>query len=134
MKKSNFLKVCVLLLLVSINGAFMLNAQDATAKIAGKWQATWNTGIGTMNNTYTFIVNGDVLTGKVVTEIDNQKEESDITEGKINGDVVTFTNLYQGTVKMVYTGKIAGDEIKFTRDAGGFATEEAVAKRLSDTK
>ena len=30
---------------------------------------------------------------------------------------------------ITYTGKISGDEIKFTRKVGDFATEEVVAKR-----
>jgi hypothetical protein len=32
-------------------------------------------------------------------------------------------------LRIEYTGKISGDEIKFTRKVGDFATEEFVAKR-----
>jgi hypothetical protein len=31
---------------------------------------------------------------------------------------------------ITYTGKISGDEIKFTRKVGDFATEEITAKRV----
>ena len=38
---------------------------------------------------------------------------------------------FQGnTVPISYTGKMAGDEIQFTRKVGDFATEEFVAKRV----
>ena len=40
---------------------------------------------------------------------------------------------FQGNqVSITYTGKVAGDEIKFTRKVGDFATEEFVAKRVKD--
>jgi hypothetical protein len=133
MKRPMDLITMALVVLFTLSGTSKISAQNSSANISGTWQATWETGIGTMNCTYTFIVTGDVLTGKVITELSGQKEESEITEGKVTGDVVTFTNLYQGNVKMVYTGKISGDEIKFSRDAGGFATEEAVVKRVSGT-
>jgi len=35
-------------------------------------------------------------------------------------------------VAITYTGTVAGDEIKFTRKVGDFATEELVAKRKKD--
>ena len=33
-------------------------------------------------------------------------------------------------IRIEYKGKIAGDEIKFTRQVADFATEEIVAKRV----
>jgi hypothetical protein len=50
----------------------------------------------------------------------------------VKGDAISFVeNLnYQGNaLKIEYRGKISGDEIKFTRNVGGMATEEFVAKR-----
>jgi hypothetical protein len=38
---------------------------------------------------------------------------------------------FQGqAIAITYTGKVAGDEIKFTRSVGDFAKEEFVAKRV----
>ena len=38
---------------------------------------------------------------------------------------------FQGSaIRIEYSGVIAGDEIKFTRKVGDFATEELVAKRV----
>jgi hypothetical protein len=33
-------------------------------------------------------------------------------------------------LRIEYTGKVSGDQIKFTRKVGEFATEEFVAKRV----
>jgi hypothetical protein len=35
-------------------------------------------------------------------------------------------------VRITYTGKVAADEIKFTRKVGDFATEEFTAKRVTE--
>ena len=135
MKREFRIGVITIILLLTLIGFGTVSAQNVQNNdIAGQWQATWNTMIGVMNCQYTFIVNGEVLTGKVVVESDGSKSEADITEGKIKGDEMTFTEMFQGSIKMVYTGKIVGDEIKFKRDAGGFAVEEAVAKRISNAE
>ena len=50
----------------------------------------------------------------------------------MKGDQIAFTEPleFQGQkIPVTYTGTIAGDEIKFTRKVGDFATEELVAKR-----
>ncbi len=69
------------------------------------------------------------LTGKAINE---QFGPTDIQDGKIDGDNITFVealNFNGNEIKITYTGKIDGDEIKFTRKVGDFATEEIVAKR-----
>lgn len=50
----------------------------------------------------------------------------------MSGDTLTFVeNLkIQGMdIRIEYTGKISGDEIKFTRKVGDIATETLLAKR-----
>jgi len=57
---------------------------------------------------------------------------TEITEGTVNGDDISFVeNLdYMGMpLRIVYKGKIAGDEIKFTRTVIEGTPEEAVAKK-----
>lgn len=54
------------------------------------------------------------------------------SEGKLDGDIITFVEplSFNGNdIRIEYTGKINGDQIKFTRKVGEFATEELVAKR-----
>jgi len=98
------------------------------ADISGKWTASFETQIGVQNYTYDFKVDGEKLTGTAKSQFG----EGPIIEGSVKGDEITFVeNLdFDGQqVRITYTGKIAGDEIKFTRKVGDFATEELVAKR-----
>jgi hypothetical protein len=100
------------------------------ADISGQWTASFDTQIGQQNYTYTFAVKDGTVTGKAKST----NGESDIQEGKIDGDKLTFVeNLnFQGMeIRIQYTGKIvSNDEIKFTRQVADFATEELVAKRV----
>jgi hypothetical protein len=99
------------------------------ADISGQWTATFNTQIGEQHYTYTFKVDGDKLTGTAK----NDNGTTEITNGTINGDDVSFVenlSMMGNTITITYTGKISGDEIKFTRKVGDFGTEELVAKRV----
>jgi hypothetical protein len=99
------------------------------ADITGQWTATFNTQVGEQHYTYTFKVEGEKLTG--TAKSDNGTVA--IENGTVKGDDVSFVeNLdYQGQkLAITYTGKISGDEIKFTRDVAGAAKEDLVAKRV----
>ncbi|HEY2952984.1 MAG TPA: alpha/beta hydrolase-fold protein, partial [Verrucomicrobiae bacterium] len=55
-----------------------------------------------------------------------------LKEGKIEGDTVTFVEplkIQDNDIRIVYTGKISGNEIKFTRKVGDFGSSEATAKQ-----
>jgi len=99
------------------------------ADISGQWTATFNTQVGEQHYVYTFKVDGEKLTGTAKSD----NGTSDIQNGVVKGDDVSFVeNLdYQGQKLVItYTGKISGDEIKFTRDVAGAAKEDLVAKRV----
>jgi hypothetical protein len=131
MKKLIIAGTITLTLLLTLSGLMTAGAQDEASKsIAGDWQATWNTPIGAMNCHYAFKVAGNVLTGKVTAEMSGNKSESEITEGKIDKDKITFVWVYNNDVRMVCTGKITADGISLTRQAGSYGTEEAVATRI----
>ena len=102
----------------------------AAADITGKWTASFDTQIGKQNYTYDFVVKDSTLTGKMKSDMG----ESDVLEGKVEGDKVSFAELlvFQGMeIRITYTGTIvSADEIKFTRNVADFATEELVAKRV----
>jgi len=98
------------------------------ADITGTWTASFDTQVGVQNYTYTFKVEGNKLTG----HMKSQYSDTDIQEGTITGDDISFVeNLtFQGMeLRIVYKGKISGDEIKLSRNVADIATEEAVAKR-----
>jgi hypothetical protein len=98
------------------------------ADLNGKWTASFETQIGTQEYTYTFQADGEKLSGTAKSA----NGESKISEGKISGDTVTFVEMLNfggQEIRIVYKGKISGDEIKFTRNVADFATEELTAKR-----
>src|SRR5215510_7679633 len=98
------------------------------ADFNGTWTAAIDTQIGVQNYTYTFKVEGEKLTGKCKS----QYGETDIAEGVVKGDDITFVEnlVYEGMpLRIVYKGKIAGDEIKFTRNVADISDESFVAKR-----
>jgi hypothetical protein len=97
--------------------------------ISGTWKASFDTQIGVQNYTYEFVQKGTTLTGKITSD----NGVSEVKGGKVESGTVTFTETldFGGmTINITYTGKPAsGDEIKFTRQVGDFATEELIAKR-----
>jgi hypothetical protein len=73
-------------------------------------------------------VSGATLTGKVTSSRGGQETSQDISEGKINGEEISFVTVRDtpnGSMKTTYTGKVAGAEIHLTRamvmPAGGGA-------------
>jgi len=114
------------LLAVLICGV-MVAAQ--TPDITGKWNASFETQIGTQTYTYDFKVKDGVLTGTAKSNLG----EAVLSEGKVTGDAVTFVEMLKfdgNDIRIDYKGKVvSADEIKFTRQVGEFATEELVAKR-----
>ena len=100
-----------------------------TPDITGKWNASFDTQIGTQTYTYDFTVKNGVLSGTAKSNLG----EATISEGKVTGDAVTFVEMLKfdgNEIRIDYKGKIvSADEIKFTRQVGDFATEELVARR-----
>jgi hypothetical protein len=102
------------------------------ADVSGKWVAQVPGRGGQMQDvTFDFKVSGDQLTGTVT----NPRGESPISDGKIEGDTISFVqvlNFNGNEMKILYKGKVAGDEIKFTRQReGGDRVSEFTAKRSS---
>ncbi len=102
------------------------------ADVTGRWKSEFETQIGHLKYVYDLKADGSKLAGKAIREQEDQKTETGITEGKVNGDDVSFVELLklqEQELRIDYKGKIAGDEIKFTRKVGDIATTEIVAKR-----
>lgn len=99
------------------------------ADFNGKWTADVTTPRGTQTLTFDFHVDGAALTGKITSP----RGEGDITDGKIDGDNITFgqvVNFNGNEMKIVYTGKADGETIKFTRQAGDRPAQEFTATRV----
>ncbi len=104
----------------------------AAIKVTGTWKSEFNTQIGVQKYSYVLKQEGARVGGKAHSEVGDQKNESELTEGKVDGETISFVELlnYQGNdLRISYTGKLAGNEIKFTRTVGDFAKEELTAKR-----
>ncbi|MGA7343532.1 MAG: hypothetical protein WBE72_09940 [Terracidiphilus sp.] len=98
------------------------------ADFNGKWSGEVQGRMGTQTITFDFHVDGTTLTGKVTTP----RGETDITDGKVDGDNISFTQKlsFNGNdFTITYTGKADGDTIKFTRQMGDRPATEFVAKR-----
>src|SRR5687768_17362892 len=102
------------------------------ADVTGTWKAEFDTQRGLQKYTLTLKQEGTSVTGKANVERDGEKREAELKEGKIEGDTVTFVEplkIQDNEIKIMYTGKISGNEIKFTRKVGDFGSSEATAKR-----
>jgi enterochelin esterase-like enzyme len=103
------------------------------ANVTGTWQAEFDTQIGVQKYIYTLAQDGDKVTGKAGSDIGGEKREVELTEGKLNGDEITFVETMRfmdNDIRIDYKGKVSGDKIMFTRKVGDFATEELVARRV----
>jgi hypothetical protein len=102
-------------------GALMLlivTAPALAADVAGTWVAESEGMQGAMKTTFTFKVDGSTLTGTV----SGRGGDSGISEGKINGDEISFVvvrSLGENEIKTLYKGKVSGNEIRFTRETQG---------------
>jgi hypothetical protein len=114
----------------------MLALGSVTALAAdfnGKWTADVPGRMGTQTVTFDFHVDGSTLTGKVTTP----RGDSDITNGKIDGDNISFDQVMSfngNSITLSYKGTADGaDSIKFRRSFGGGGGDrpptEFVAKR-----
>jgi enterochelin esterase-like enzyme len=102
------------------------------ADVTGTWKSEFDSQIGRQKYTYTLKQEGDEITGKANSEINEQKRETELSEGKVEGDKVSFVemlNFNGNEIRITYKGTIANNEMKFTREVGTFAKEEIVLKR-----
>lgn len=87
--------------------------------INGKWTAEMSGRDGqTRTTTFNFKAEGNKLTGTV----SGRGGDTPISDGEINGEDISFsvtTNFRGNDVKLLYKGKLAGNEIKFTRTREG---------------
>jgi hypothetical protein len=114
--------------LIVLIAAFAASA--LAADISGNWKATAEGPAGNMERTFTFKVDGVKVTGETTSSM---MGKSTITDGKIEGDTITFTitaKLQDNEMKLTYKGKIKDGEIVFESSAGdGGQTIEWHAKR-----
>ena len=93
----------------------------SAADISGKWTAQVPGRDGTpMEQTYVFKVAGDKVTGTITTQMGEQA----ISDGTLTGDAISFVTVMErngNTMKMLYKGTVAGNEMTLTRSREGGA-------------
>ncbi len=112
--------------------AFVGTAQ-AQDSVTGKWQAQFDSQVGTQTYTYTFNVDGTNLTGRAVGVRETGTNDVAITDGTVSTNGISFVEplkVQDNDIRIEYTGKISGDELKLHRKVGDFAEYDIVAKRV----
>jgi hypothetical protein len=117
-------------LLVALATLTLFAAVAPAADVSGKWTAEVPGRQGAMQTTtFNFKVDGDKLTGTMA----GPRGDAPITDGKVSGDDLSFTvsrEMNGNTIKMNFTGKVSGGEIKFKRVVEGRdQTAEFTAKK-----
>jgi hypothetical protein len=100
--------------------------------VTGTWKADIETPVGKFKYTYLLKQEGTQITGKILSELEGEKRETVVLEGKVVGDTIEFVEMMKFQdfdLKINYKGKVTGDEISFTRQVGDFGTEVFIAKR-----
>lgn len=114
-------------------GAAVLPLSLLAADVTGAWKAEFNTQRGLQKYTFTLKQDGSSVTGKASVDVDGEKREAELKEGKVAGDTVSFVELLKiqdNEIRATFTGKVIADnEIRFTRQVGDFGSSEATAKR-----
>ena len=115
-------------------GGWLVATATLAGDISGQWRTEFDTQVGQQKYLFDFqLTEGKVTTAKAAAELGGQKRQVEFKEVKLAGDTLTFVELYKfqdNEVRIDYTGKVADNEIKFTRKVGDIATEEFVAKRI----
>jgi len=120
MQRIPVMSVCVL---------FAVLAPALAADVSGKWTAEFDSPIGRQSYVYQFKVDGTTLTG---TATQSERGTTEIKEGKISGDDVSFVELVTAEgneLRIEHKGKVAGDEIRLRRKVGDIAEYDIIAKR-----
>jgi hypothetical protein len=117
--------------LLVLFAAFAFTA--SAADVNGKWTGKIDTPNGTMDVVFNLKADGNTLTG---TTVSFQGQEQQISEGKVDGDNLSWTvvNKFQDfEFKIGYKGKVSGSEMKvqmtFTMGDGNSQSMDMVLKK-----
>lgn len=118
---------------ILMGGAFGLLAALAHAvEVSGPWHAEFEGPRGRQRIQFEFKSEGDKLTGKTISRFGGNNRETEIQEGRIEGDTLSFVQVlnFQGNeIRIAYSGKIGEDGIAFSRKVGDFASSDFKANR-----
>jgi len=125
------------IILAALTLALAGSARSADETVAGKWKGQFDSQIGLQKYTYEFKVDGTNLTGKAIGEREMGTNEVAIAEGTVSTNGISFVEPLKfgdNELRIEYTGKVSGDEIKFHRKVGDVAEEDFGAKRVKEAE
>jgi len=102
------------------------------ADVTGTWKAEFDSQIGHLKYTYTLKQDGTNLTGKANSEVNDQKREAELKEGKVDGEKISFVEpltINGNDIRISYNGTVSSNELKLTREVGTFVKMDIVVKR-----
>jgi hypothetical protein len=105
--------------------AAALRASAAEESVAGKWKSQFDSQIGVQKYLFEFKVETNKLKGRAISE----------REMGTNDDEISFVEplkFNDQEIRIEYTGKIKGDEMKLHRKVGDLAEYDIVATRVKD--
>ncbi|HET9864796.1 MAG TPA: hypothetical protein VFP37_15240 [Steroidobacteraceae bacterium] len=106
----------------------------AAGDLVGRWTAEFDSPIGVQKYVYEFKKSGDSLTGEATFERSIGNGTVQLKNVAVDGDKVKFDEPLQvdgNEITIVYSGTLAGDELKLERVVGDFGTEQLTAKRAA---
>lgn len=115
--------------ILALVASLCLTVAAMAADVTGKWAAEM---AGQGGNTQKITIDLKQDGTKVTGSITNPRGETPITDGKVDGDTITFSQHMERNgqaMDIAYTGKIDGDSIKFTRGMGDRKTEFVAKKQ-----
>ena len=127
------MKICIQTLIVTAGMLACANTIRADESVAGTWKGQFDSQIGEQKYTYVFKVDGTNVTGTATGEREMGTNTVVITEGNISTNQLTFVEPLKfgdNELRIEYTGKVNGEEIKFHRKVGDVAEEDFVAHRI----
>ncbi|NQU54898.1 MAG: hypothetical protein HQ522_20445 [Bacteroidetes bacterium] len=95
------------------------------SKIDGKWAASVDTDNGTFEFTLTYKVDGEKLSGTMVSEMG----ELEFADGKVNGDTFEYKFEIEG-YSITHKGKVLNDNEIQIKSSGDYGENEYVIKKI----
>jgi len=129
--------------LTSLILAVAIPAWSGDESFVGKWKAEFATGIGKQRYTFEFKFENGKLAGKAIGERQMGTNEVKLVDFKTDKDEISFIEPLRlpdrrdttrtNELRIEYTGKLMGDEIKLHRKTPGIGESDIVAKRVKKT-
>ncbi len=106
----------------SVLAVFLLASSAFAADVAGKWKSAVEGPDGKMEITFNFKVDGNKVTGTSTSPMGEAA-----VEGKLDGDNIEFT-VNAGDFKILHKGAVSGKEMKLKVEMGDRAWDMLATK------